>query len=61
MKRECPEWAAKIGVEVRLLTEETACEPQTIPSLLREIDERELEMRRATGGGSQADPKRGKK
>ena len=49
MQRECPEWAAKIGVEVRLLTKETHCEPQSIASLLRQIDESELAMRSGEG------------
>ena len=49
MKRECPEWAAKIGAEVRLLTNETHCEPQPIASLLKQIDESELAMTSSEG------------
>ena len=57
MKSECPEWAAKIGLEVRRLTEETQCQPQSIESLLRQMDESELAMQRATGGNNQVDLK----
>ena len=42
MKNECPEWAARIGVEVRHLTEEPRCEPNYIASLLRQIEASEL-------------------
>ena len=59
MKRECPEWAAKIGGEVRLLTDETSCEPPSIASLLRQIDESELAMR--SKGIDQLDPWRSHK
>lgn len=45
MKRECPEWAANIGVEVRRLTDETQYEPPSVASLLRQIDASELAMR----------------
>ena len=56
---EEPEWAAKIGGEVRLLTDETSCEPPSIASLLRQFDENELAMR--SKGIDQLDPWRSHK
>ena len=57
MKRECPEWAANIGLEVRVLTSETQCEPLSITSLLRQIDASEAAM--ISGEGfNKADAKR---
>jgi hypothetical protein len=58
MKRECPQWAANIGKEVRLLTHETQCEPPSIASLLRQIDESELAMRSGEGA-NKVDRKKG--
>ena len=50
MKRECPEWASNIGVQVRLLTnDEPHNEKSAIASLLRQIDESELAMRSGEG------------
>jgi hypothetical protein len=42
MKNECPEWAARIGAEVRLLAQEHRCELNYLTSLLRQIDASEL-------------------
>jgi hypothetical protein len=55
MKNECPEWAANIGVEVRLLTKETRWVTPSITSLLSQIDESENALRRETHGATCAD------
>ena len=44
MQPDCPEWAAYIGVVVRLLASEPHYEPHAIAPLLRQIDETELAM-----------------
>jgi len=60
MKRECPKWADKIGSEVRLLTNKTEREPQSITALLKRIDENEVAMQRENecSMGIEVDPKR---
>ena len=45
MQRDCPEWAAYIGVVVRLITNETDHPPPAMVDLLRQIDEREAAAR----------------
>jgi hypothetical protein len=55
MRRECPEWAAYIGVVVRLLTNEIQGETDAIASLLRQIDERERAMHASGDRGWAAD------
>jgi hypothetical protein len=42
MKNECPEWAVRIGAEVRLLAQEHRCKLSYLTSLLRKIDAREF-------------------
>ena len=49
MQRDCPEWAAYIGVVVRLITNELHSEPAAIASLLKQIDESEAAMKREGG------------
>ena len=41
MQRECPEWAAYIGLVVRLLANESRNEPLSMVALLRQIDDEE--------------------
>jgi hypothetical protein len=49
MQSEIPEWAAYIGVVVRLIASEPHSEPDRISSLLREIDASEAAMRHEGG------------
>jgi hypothetical protein len=58
MRNECPEWAARIGVEVRHLTKESPFEPDYIAFLLRQIEASELALRSGNEGDDQFDPRR---